>query len=145
MKIKEAAEMFGLTIDTLRYYERIEIIPPIKRDSSGYREYHTQDLNWIFLVTSLRKAGISIESLIEFSRLSQIKNETDVEQAQKDVLMEQLTELNDKITELSETKKLLEYKIDSFDEHIAQFKLGNISPNNIEKLWEFKNNQEEEK
>jgi hypothetical protein len=38
MKIKEAAEMFELTIDTLRYYERIEIIPPIKRDSSGYRE-----------------------------------------------------------------------------------------------------------
>jgi len=54
-------------------------------------------------------------------------------------------EFNYKITELSETKKLLEYKIDSFDEHIAQFKLGNISPNNIEKLWEFKNNQEEEK
>jgi DNA-binding transcriptional MerR regulator len=144
MKIKEAAEMFELTIDTLRYYERIEIIPPIKRDSSGYREYHTQDLNWIFLVTSLRKAGISIESLIEFSRLSQMRNETDVEQAQKDILVEQLTELNQKITELSETKKLLEYKIDSFDDHIAQFKLGNISSNNIEKLWEFNKKQEAE-
>jgi DNA-binding transcriptional MerR regulator len=144
MKIKEAAEMFELTIDTLRYYDRIEIIPPIKRDSSGYREYHTQDLNWIFLVTSLRKAGISIESLIEFSRLSQMRNETDVEQAQKDILVEQLTELNQKITELSETKKLLEYKIDSFDDHIAQFKLGNISSNNIEKLWEFNKKQEAE-
>jgi DNA-binding transcriptional MerR regulator len=144
MKIKEAAEMFELTIDTLRYYERIEIIPPIKRDSSGYREYHTQDLNWIFLVTSLRKAGISIESLIEFSRLSQMRNETDVEQAQKDILVEQLTELNQKITELSETKKLLEYKIDSFDDHIAPFKLGNISSNNIEKLWEFNKKQEAE-
>jgi uncharacterized protein (DUF1501 family) len=73
-----------------------------------------------------------------------MRNETDVEQAQKDILVEQLTELNQKITELSETKKLLEYKIDSFDDHIAQFKLGNISSNNIEKLWEFNKKQEAE-
>ena len=143
MKIKEAAEMFDLTIDTLRYYERIEIIPPIKRNGSGYREYKIQDLNWIFLVTSLRKAGISIESLIEFSKLAQLRDKHNVDQAQKDILKEQLNELNEKIAELTETRELLEYKINSFDDHIAQFKLGKVTPNNVEKLWEFNKKSEE--
>lgn len=143
MKIKEAAEMFNLTIDTLRYYERIEIIPPIKKNKSGYREYQLQDLNWIFLVTSLRKSGISIESLIEFSRLAQLKDKQNVEQAQKDILYEQLNELNEKIAELTQTRELLEYKINSFDEHIAQFKLGKVTPDNVEKLWEFNKKLEE--
>ncbi|APB32296.1 MerR family transcriptional regulator [Vagococcus teuberi] len=143
MKIKEAAEMFSLPIDTLRYYERIEIIPPVKRNESGYREYQLQDLNWIFLVTNLRKAGISIESLIEFSRLAQLKDKQNVEQAQKDILNEQLDELNEKIAELTQTRELLEYKINSFDDHITQFKLGKVTPDNVEKLWEFNKKSEE--
>ena len=142
MKIKEAAEMFGLTIDTLRYYERMGIIPPVKRNSSGYRDYQIRDLNLVFLVTSLRKAGISIESLIEFSRLSQLKNEQNVEEAQKEILNEQLSELDLKIKELSKTKKLLEYKIDAFDAHIAQFNQGDSSSNKVEKLWEYNKEQE---
>ncbi|MFZ1780365.1 MAG: MerR family transcriptional regulator [Enterococcus aquimarinus] len=106
-------------------------------------QYQLQDLNWIFLVTSLRKAAISIESLIEFSRLAQLKDKQNVEQAQKDVLNDQLDELNEKIAELTQTRELLEYKINSFDDHIAQFKLGKVTPNNVEKLWEFNKKLEE--
>lgn len=49
MNIKKAAELFDLSVDTLRYYERIGVIPPVKRNESGYREYTTADLNWIYL------------------------------------------------------------------------------------------------
>lgn len=45
MNIKQAADMFGLTVDTLRYYERVGVIPPVHRNESGYRDYKTSDLN----------------------------------------------------------------------------------------------------
>lgn len=57
MNIKKAAELFDLTTDTLRYYERVGVIPPVTRNESGYREYTTRDLNWVFLAKSLRSAG----------------------------------------------------------------------------------------
>lgn len=45
MNIKEANELFDLSVDTLRYYERIGVIPLIQRNASGYRNYTTKDLN----------------------------------------------------------------------------------------------------
>ncbi len=66
MNIKKAAEMFALSTDTLRYYERVGVIPPVHRNSSGYREYNTNDLNWIYLAKNLRNAGLSVESLINW-------------------------------------------------------------------------------
>lgn len=85
MNIKQAAEMFDLTTDTLRYYERVSVIPPIYRNKSGYRDYTISDLNWIYLVKSLRRAGLSVESLIEFAALAQLKEQKNVENAQKQV------------------------------------------------------------
>lgn len=133
---KEAAEMFGLTADTIRYYERVGVIPPIKRDKNGYRVYTTRDLNWIYLAKSLRHAGVSIESLIEFATLAQL--EVNVEQAQKQILQGQLQEINEKLGEMTKTRDLLQYKIDTYDEHIAKFKSGEITTDNLEELWKVK-------
>lgn len=133
---KEAAEMFGLTAVTIRYYERVGVIPPIKRDKNGYRVYTTRDLNWIYLAKSLRHAGVSIESLIEFATLAQL--EGNVEQAQKQILQDQLQEINEKLGEMTKTRDLLQYKIDTYDEHIAKFKSGEITTDNLEELWKVK-------
>ncbi|MBO0445125.1 MULTISPECIES: MerR family transcriptional regulator [Enterococcus] len=133
MNSKEAAEMFGLTTDTLRYYERVGVIPPVERDKNGYRIYTNRDLNWIFLAKSLRQAGVSIESLIEFATLSQLGG--DVQQAQKQILKDQLQEINVKLKQMTETRDLLQYKIDTYDDHIAQFKSGEVTADNVEKLW----------
>lgn len=133
---KEAAEMFGLTTDTIRYYERVGVIPPIERDKNGYRVYTTRDLNWIYLAKSLRHAGVSIESLIEFATLAQL--EGNVEQAQKQILQDQLQEINEKLGEMTKTRDLLQYKIDTYDEHIAKFKSGEITTDNLEELWKVK-------
>ncbi|WP_348921589.1 MerR family transcriptional regulator [Enterococcus rotai] len=136
MNSKEAAEMFGLTTDTIRYYERVGVIPPIERDKNGYRVYTTRDLNWIYLAKSLRHAGVSIESLIEFATLVQL--EENVEQAQKQILQDQLQEINEKLGEMTKTRDLLQYKIDTYDEHIAKFKSGEITTDNLEELWKVK-------
>lgn len=138
MNIKKAAELFDLTVDTLRYYERVGIIPPVHRNSSGYRDYTTTDLNWIYLVKNLRRAGLSIESLIEFSKLAQLRDTQNVESDQKQILFEQLEEIEGKILEMQEVRDLLVYKIETYDEHIAQFKAGEMTSENIEKLWERK-------
>lgn len=136
MNSKEAAEMFGLTTDTVRYYERVGVIPPIERDKNGYRVYTTRDLNWIYLAKSLRHAGVSIESLIEFATLSQLGG--NVEEAQKQILSDQLQEITDKLKKMTKTRDLLQYKIDTYDEHIAKFKSGEVTSENVEELWKVK-------
>ena len=138
MNIKKAAEMFDLSVDTLRYYERVGVIPPISRNESGYREYTNNDLNWIYLAKRLREAGLSIESLIEFVQLSQLGRTQDTNKAKKQILRDQLAELNEKLTQLQETRDLLMYKIETYDDHIAKFKMGEFNDDNVEKLWELK-------
>ncbi|MDC0826632.1 MerR family transcriptional regulator [Lactococcus petauri] len=138
MNIKKAAEMFDLSVDTLRYYERVGVIPPIHRNSSGYRDYTTNDLNWIYLAKSLRNAGLSVESLIEFAYLAQIREKENVEEAQKQILIDQLEELDKKLSEMHEVRDLLVYKIETYDDHIAKFKTGELDPDKTEKLWERK-------
>ncbi|KPG70350.1 MerR family transcriptional regulator [Enterococcus sp. RIT-PI-f] len=138
MNIKKAAEMFALSTDTLRYYERVGVIPPVHRNSSGYREYNTNDLNWIYLAKNLRNAGLSVESLIEFAQLAQLRETQNVEAAQKQILYDQLEELDKKLADMQEVRELLVYKIDTYDDHIAKFKAGERTPDKVEKLWERK-------
>lgn len=143
MNSKQVAEMFDLTTDTIRYYERVGVIPAIKRDKNGYRVYTKRDLNWIFLAKSLRRAGVSIESLIEFATLAQLDG--NVEEAQKQILKDQLQEIEKKLQEMAKTKELLQYKIETYDDHIAKFKTGELTDETVEELWQMNQFQEKNK
>lgn len=136
MNIKKAAELFSLTADTLRYYEQVGVIPPVKRNTSGYRDYTTSDLNWIYLVKSLKSAGLSINSLIEFATLSQKTHSNEVGIAQKEILTNQLKEVDEKIAEMTQVRDLLGYKIETYDEHVAKFKATHASEI-VEPLWHW--------
>ncbi|MEJ7532630.1 MerR family transcriptional regulator, partial [Staphylococcus hominis] len=72
MNTKEVVELMDISQDTLRYYEKVGVIPPVERDKNGYRIYQMKDLNWIYLVKHLRQAGVTIELLVEFCRLGQL-------------------------------------------------------------------------
>lgn len=135
MNSKKVAETLGVSIDTLRYYERVGVIPPVKRDKNGYRDYRDRDLNWIFLAKSLKNAGMSVESMIEFASLAQMRDEQDVSAAQKEVLNEQLDQIDEKLAELEKTRDLLKYKITTYDNHLAKFRSGEMKDDNVEKLW----------
>jgi DNA-binding transcriptional MerR regulator len=137
MNSKEVAQLFELPIDTIRYYERVGVIPPITRDKNGYRIFEKRDLNWIFLAKSLRKAGLSIESLIEFANLAQSK-ENNVRAAQKQILKDQLIEVNAKLEEMIRARDLLEYKIETFDDHVAKINAGEMNDDEVEELWTMK-------
>jgi DNA-binding transcriptional MerR regulator len=65
----EAARRTGLSLDTLRYYEREGLIGPIERATSGHRRYTEDDIAWIGIVTCLRDAGLGIADLRRFTEL----------------------------------------------------------------------------
>lgn len=67
--IQQVAQLTGLSIDTLRYYERIGLIEPVKRASSGHRRYRQADLDWIGLLINLRETGMPIAQMIHFAQL----------------------------------------------------------------------------
>ncbi|CZR00389.1 MerR family regulatory protein [Trichococcus flocculiformis] len=66
MNSKQVAEIFNLSIDTLRYYERVGAIPPVERDKNGYRNYQTGDMNWIFLPKIYERPGSQWNPLSNF-------------------------------------------------------------------------------
>ena len=76
MTIREVSEQFGITQDTLRYYEKAGILPEISRTPGGIRDYHPEDLEWIEHVVCLRSAGMPVDSLVEYLRLSRLGDGT---------------------------------------------------------------------
>ncbi|MFS7003965.1 MerR family transcriptional regulator [Carnobacterium maltaromaticum] len=139
MNSKEVSELFNLSIDTLRYYEKAGVIPPVTRSENGYRDYQIRDLNWIYLAKTLRKAGMSIDSLQEFARLAQLHDAANenVEIKQKQILIDQLEAVDEKLEEIQQARDLLAYKVKTYDDHIAKFKNGELLEKNSEKLWEL--------
>ena len=69
MTITQVSEQYGITPDTLRYYERVGMIPPVNRNAAGIREYTEQDLKWVELAICMRSAGLPVEVLVTYVRL----------------------------------------------------------------------------
>lgn len=109
MNISEAAEKVGLTPVTLRYYERVGLIPPIKRKNGGVRVYSDDDLQWLDFIKCMRSAGLSVESLIEYTALFQEGEKT--KEARKQILLEERKELLEKYQELANNLARLDQKI----------------------------------
>ncbi|HSJ87204.1 MAG TPA: MerR family transcriptional regulator, partial [Anaerolineales bacterium] len=87
MKIAEVSEQFDLSTDTLRYYERVGLIPPVHRNESGIRDYNELDLRRVDFIKCMRSAGLPIEVLIEYVALVRQGDKTI--EARKDILKEQ--------------------------------------------------------
>lgn len=71
MTIKEVSEKFDISQDTLRYYERVGMIPPVTRTAGGIRDYQKDDIAWVELAICMRSAGLPVEAMIEYVRLTQ--------------------------------------------------------------------------
>lgn len=119
MTITEVSKKYELTADTLRYYERIGLIPYVNRSSSGNRDYSEEDCRWVQFIKCMRSAGLSIEILIEYVNLFQQGNDTI--DARKELLLEQRRHIADKIEELMSTLKYLDQKIKGYEEHMLKF------------------------
>ena len=112
--IAEAAHRSGLSIDTLRYYERIQLIDPPARDSGGRRAYSDEDLAWLEFLTKLRTTGMPIRMMREYARLRHQGSATFTRR--KQILVEQRAEVLDRIAELNGCLDVLHYKIANYEQ-----------------------------
>jgi MerR family transcriptional regulator, aldehyde-responsive regulator len=109
MKIAEVSERYGISADTLRYYERIGLIPPVNRDKSGIRDYGDIDIRRVEFIKCMRSAGLPIEVLIEYVGLVQQGDHTI--EARKEILIEQREQLVARMEEMQKTLDVLDNKI----------------------------------
>ena len=113
MTIAEVSRRFDLSADTLRYYERIGLIPPVPRTKSGIRDYDEESCNWIELMKCMRAAGVQIEALIEYVALFQRGDET--VEARKALLIEQREQLTARMEEMQQSLDRLNHKIERYE------------------------------
>lgn len=116
MNIKEASEKTGVSADTIRYYERIGLIPAVSRNENGVRKFDDEDLRWIDFSRQMRRAGMSIEALIDY--LSLFREGEKTLEPRMELLKEQRAELKDRIDMMQEALERLDFKIENYDTHL---------------------------
>lgn len=114
MTITEVSKKYELSADTLRYYERIGLIPEVNRNKSGIRDYREEDCRWVEFIKCMRSAGLPIEVLIEYVTLFQQGDETI--ETRKDILIEQRKQLVEKMEDMKKTLERLDYKIERYEQ-----------------------------
>ena len=114
MTIAEVSRKYDISADTLRYYERIGLIPPVPRTRGGLRDYGEESCGWIQLMKCMRAAGVQIEALIEYVDLFQQGDAT--LDARKALLVEQRDQLVSRMGEMQASLDLLNQKIDRYEQ-----------------------------
>ena len=114
MTLAEVSKKYELSADTLRYYERIGLVPPVPRNKSGIRDYDTESCQWVELMKCMRSAGVQIEALIEYVALFQQGDETIG--ARKALLIEQRDQLVERMAEMQRSLDRLNDKIERYDQ-----------------------------
>ncbi|NLK78281.1 MAG: MerR family transcriptional regulator [Clostridiales bacterium] len=121
MTIKEVSEKYNISQDTLRYYERVGMIPPVTRTSGGIRDYQEADLSWVELAICMRSAGLPVEAMIEYVRLYQEGDQTIPARLQ--LLVDQKEALLEQKRQIDTTLERLNYKISRYEKAIETGKL----------------------
>ena len=114
MTITEVSKKYEITPDTIRYYERIGLLPEIPRTKSGIRDFDEESCRWIEFIKCMRSAGMPIEALIEYITLFKQGRKTIT--SRKQLLIEQREILLEKQNEIKKTIEKLDYKIELYNE-----------------------------
>ncbi|GAX01318.1 MerR family transcriptional regulator [Secundilactobacillus silagei] len=122
--IKQVAEQFNVTYDTLRYYEKIGLLPPIKRGAQGRREYGAAEIEALNKIVHLRQLGASIAECQQIMKLSE--NSRDVATFDEGIaILQRLDqELNERIARINQQKGFLKQKIGRFEQARQELENG---------------------
>ena len=118
MTIAQVSRRCGVSADTLRYYERMGLLPAIARTPGGIRDYSEDDCSWVDYIKCMRTAGVSVETLAEYEALYRQGDETIA--ARKQLLLRQRDEIAARIEALTDTLHRLDRKLEDY-EHILEF------------------------
>ncbi|WP_295158239.1 MerR family transcriptional regulator [uncultured Brachyspira sp.] len=117
MTIAEVSKKTSLSAYTLRYYEKIGIIPEVERNENGTRNYSDYDIGWIEFSKCMRSSGMSIEAIIEYIKLYN-KGDSTLEE-RKTLLIKQRENIQEKLNELQSAIDRLNVKIEKFDHNLS--------------------------
>ena len=117
MTIAEVSRKYDISADTLRYYERIGLIPPVPRTRGGLRDYGEESCGWIQLMKCMRAAGVQIEALIEYVDLFQQGDAT--LDARKALLIDQRDQLLERMEQMQQSLDRLNQKIQNYEQVMA--------------------------
>lgn len=113
MTIREIAAKTNMSTDTLRYYERIGLLPPVPRNAVGIRNYDEYFVNFINFIKKLKASGMSLEHIIDYIRLAEMGDATI--QERKKLLAEARETLLDKINSLQLVAELAGYQLRNYE------------------------------
>lgn len=113
MTIREIAAKTNMSTDTLRYYERIGLLPPVPRNAAGIRNYDEYFVNFINFIKKLKASGMSLEHIIDYIRLAEMGDATI--QERKKLLAEAREMLLDKINSLQLVAELADYQLRNYE------------------------------
>ncbi len=122
MTIKQVSEKYGVSQDTLRYYEKAGLVPEVTRTASGIRDYQQTDLNWLELALCMRNAGLPVNVIVEYRRLYQ-QGDSTIPQRLK-LLTDQREELLAMQEHITQTLERLNYKISVYERAVETGELS---------------------
>lgn len=118
LTIKQVADLTGLSVHTLRYYERVGLIHSIDRADNTHRRYTRDDIGWIEFLLKLRATGMTVQDMQTYAELQRGGDATLPERV---AMLKQLQrDVEAHIDELNEHLKLIRYKIDFYGGIIEQ-------------------------
>jgi len=118
MKIGEVSQKYDISTDTLRYYEKVGLIPSVNRNESGIRDYNETDIKRVEFIKCMRGAGLPIEALTEYMNFVMQGDKTI--EARKEILKKQRELLATRIQEMQKTLDLLDYKISVYEDALLK-------------------------
>ena len=114
LSVGEAAERVGLSTHTLRWYEQEGLVEPVGRDSAGRRRYTQQDVDWLVLLTRLRRTGMPVRDMRRYAELARQGDSTIG--ARRRLFEQHRDRVLGRIAELEDDLKVLNYKIEIYGE-----------------------------
>jgi DNA-binding transcriptional MerR regulator len=118
--IQQVAEATGLSVYTLRYYERVGLIHHIDRIENTHRRYSSDDIGWIGFLNNLRATGMSIQQMLAYAELQRLGEASVPERLE--MLKTHREEVEQHMRELHEYLNVICYKIEAYQKLVEQQK-----------------------
>lgn len=112
LTIQQVAEATGLSVHTLRYYERCDLIAPVQRANNGHRRYSAQDIRWIQFLTKLRMTGMPLRQIQQYATL--LRQQPDAVQERRAILEAHRQTVLEHLQQLQENLAVIDWKIQHY-------------------------------
>ena len=112
MKIGNLADLTGLSVHTIRYYEKIGLLPDASRDAGGRRQYGMEIANWLTFLKHLKATGMGIANMVRYAQLRAEGPQTAA--ARRHMLEDQRIAMQQQIDALQATLPVLDQKIEIY-------------------------------